>query len=144
MTDRKDWFSPHSIRFTKPQVRYLIPLLPQLRVGEYPRDPKESGYTDQGIQGRQFRAGAAFETPAGIAAECDLRISKCGIDGLLLELLYTVEPEDELFFLQHLAMSLNEDIPKINKRIKNALAYCSGNGRKARTYKQFIHHEKGR
>ncbi len=144
MTDKKDWYSPHSIKFTKPQVRWLIPRLQQLRNGEYSPDPRESGYTDQGIQGRQFRAGAAFETPAGIAAELDVRIQRAGLDGLLLELLYTVEPDDELFYLQHLAMSLNEDIPRITKRIKNALDYISGSGRKQRTYREFIHHEKGR
>ncbi|KKN74692.1 hypothetical protein LCGC14_0387340 [marine sediment metagenome] len=140
----KDWHSPNSIRFTKPQVRWLIPRLQQLRNGEYPPDPRESGYTDQGIQGRQFRAGAAFETPAGIAAELDVRIQRAGIDGLLLELLYTVEPDDELFFLQHIASAMNEDIPRITKRIKNALAYCSGSGRKSRTYQQFIHHREGK
>ena len=141
MTDKKDWYSPGSVQaFTKPMIKYLIPLLPIIRAGTYPPNPKDTGYTDQGIQGRQFKAGAQFEVPAGIAAELDIRIQRAGLDGLLLELMYTIEPADELFFLQHIAQALGTDIWDIEKRIKNALSYCSGSKRKGRTYKQFVQH----
>ena len=145
MTDKKDWYSPHSVQaFTKPMVKWLISFLPLLRNGEYLSNPKDTGYTDQGIQGRQFKPGATFETPAGIAAELDKRITACDLDGLLLEFFYTVAPDDELFFLQHISMALGTDIWDIEKRIKNALNYCSGQGRKKRSYKEYCRHERGR
>lgn len=145
MTEKKDWYSPHSVQaFTKPMVKWLIPLLSILRAGEYPPSPKDSGYTDAGSGKPQFRPGGKFEVPASIAAELDVRITKCGIDGLLLEFLYTVEPDDELFFLQHIAQALGTDIWDIEKRIKNALNYCSGSKRKTRSYKEYYGHKRGR
>lgn len=139
---KKDWHNPHSIRFSRQQIKWLISILSILRDGEYPPNPKESGYTDQGIQSRQFRPGAKFETPAGIAAELDYRIQRAGLDGLLLELLYTNEPDDELFVIQHIAYALNEEVIDIEQRIKNALTYISGDGRKVPSYYKFLRHEK--
>lgn len=137
----KDWYSPHSIRFSKSQVKWLIPLLPMLRNGEYPPNPTVTGYVEQSGK-PQFRPGARFETPAGLAAELDIRIQRAGLDGLLLELLYSGDPDDELFIIQHIALALGEDIERVEKRLKQALTYISGDGRKERSYKQWIGHRK--
>ncbi len=138
MMTKKDWYNPHSIRFTRSQVKWLIPHLPLLRAGSYPRNPKESGYTDPGIKSRQFKAGAAFEIPVGIAAELDIRIEKCGVDGLMLEFLYAFEPDDELFVMEHMAQCLNLERREVEQRIRNALCFVSGEGRKTTSYSKFI------
>lgn len=135
----KEWYSPHAVtKFTRAQVKWLIPLLPLLRGGTFPPNPKESGYTDSGIKSRQFKAGAAFETPAGIAAELDIRIQRAGADGLMLEFLYAFEPADELFVIEHMAQCLNLERKEVEQRIRNALYFVSGVNRKTRGYTQYI------
>lgn len=136
----KEWYNPRNIRFTRAQVRWLIPHLPLLRNGSYPRNPKlsDSGYTDTGIKSKQFKAGAAFEVPAGIAAELDIRIQRAGVDGLMLEFLYAFEPADELFVIEHIAQCLNLEKGEVQQRIRNALYYVSGKDRKTTSYSKYI------
>lgn len=137
---KKDWYSPHAVtKFTRAMVKWLIPHLPLLRSGSYPRNPKqsESGYTDPGIKSRQFKAGASFEIPAGIAAELDLRIQRAGFDGLLLEFLYAFDSADELFVMEHIAQCLNLERKEVVQRIRNALYFVSGANRKTASYTQY-------
>lgn len=134
----KDWYSPHSIRFSRQQVKWLIPLLPMLRNGEYPPSGKETGYTDAGGGKPVFKPGAKFELPAGIAAELDVRIQRAGVDGLMLEFLYAFEPEDEIFVIEHIAQCLNLERREVAQRIRNALYYVSGADRKAGSYSQYV------
>lgn len=144
MTDNKDWYSPHSITFTKDQVKFLIPHLPMLRTGDYPRNPKESGYTDADVKARQFKAGARWETAAGIAAELDIRIQRAGCkgdrihDGLLMEMLYSAATDDEVFIINHMAESHGISAKEIYQRIRNALYFVSGSGRKATKYSDYV------
>ena len=139
MMTTKDWFSPHAVtKFTRSMVKWVIPQLPLLRAGSYPRNPKESGYTDTGIKSRQFKAGATFEVPAGIAAELDIRIQRAGADGLMLEFLYAFESADELFVIEHMAQCLNLERREVEQRIRNALYFVSGVNRKASKYTQYI------
>ena len=42
---------------------------------------------------------------------------------------------------QHLAVALRTDINSIDKRINQALKYCSGYHRRERSYKQFRNHK---
>ena len=74
------WYSPHSVTaYTKAQVKWLVPLLPMLRNGEYPPKPSDSGFFDQaGYSQHHSKPWGKFELPAGIAAELDKRITKCG------------------------------------------------------------------
>lgn len=145
MTDKKDWYSQHRVSsFTKPQVRWLIPHLGMIRNGDFPKNPKDTGYTDTGIKSRQFKAGAAFETAAGIAAELDLRIQRAGLDGLLLELLYTNDPDDEVFVIQHIAEALNLETREVYQRIRNALYYVSGRDRKQTSYANYVRDQRYR
>jgi hypothetical protein len=137
------WFSPHSIKYTKAQIRWLIPYLPLLGQGVYPRSHKETGYEDNPIGRKSRNTQAPFIKAQEIHAELTLRIQRAGLDGLLLELLYTADPDDELFIIQHIARALGEDTGQTEKRIRNALYYCSGSKRKTRSYSQYIYHEKG-
>lgn len=136
---KKDWYSPHAVsRFTKAQVKWLIPLLPILRGGSFPPNPKESGYTEEGIKSRQFKPGARFELAAGIAAELDIRIQRVGLDGLLLEMLYTNDPDDETIIIQHIAQALNLETEEVTQRIRNALYFVSGQDRKSVSFSKYI------
>ena len=134
------WYSPHAVtRFTKEQVRWLIPMLPMLRSGEYPPKPGDSGYINQpGSNQPAYRAGAKWETPAGIAAELDLRIQRAGVAGLMMEFLYAFEPADELFVIEHMAQCLNLETKEVAQRIRNALYYVSGQNRKSVSYSQYV------
>jgi len=134
----KDWYSPYTVtKFTKPMVKWLIPWLPTLRGGNYPRNPKESGYVDGGGK-PTFKPGGKQEIPAGIAAELDVRIQRAGVDGLLLEFLYAFEPDDELFVEEHLAQCLNMETKEVSQRIRNALFFVSGADRKKNSYNQYV------
>ena len=135
---RDKYWSPKQISFTKPQVKWLISFLPLLRNGEYLPDPRESGYTDQGIKSRQFKPGAKWETAAGIAAEIDTRIQRAGADGLMMEFLYAFEPEDENFIIEHMAQALNIGRKEVAQRIRNALYYVSGADRKRTSYTRYV------
>lgn len=135
---KKDWYSPHSIRYTKPQVRWLLPHLALLRSGVWPRNPKETGYTDPAISKAPLKAGAKFELPTIIAAELDVRIQAAGVDGLMMEFLYAFEPDDELFVIEHMAQCLNLSRREATQRIRNALYFVSGADRKKSSYKDFI------
>ena len=135
---QKDWYSPHSVsRFTKPMVRWLVPLLPLLRNGEYPPNPKETGYIK--ASGKpHIKASAKFETPAGIAAELDKRIQHAGIDGLMMEFLYASDPDDESFKIEHMAQCMNMDTGEVSQRIRDAMFFVSGGNRKTGSYSSYI------
>jgi len=136
---KKEWYSPHAVtRYSKAQVKWLIPHLPLLRSGSYPRNPKETGYTDSAINQRQVKASASFELSASIAAELDIRLQRAGVDGLLLEFLYAFDPADELFVIEHIAQCLNLERREVTQRIRNALYFVSGQDRKKTTYARYI------
>ena len=136
---KRDWYSPHTVtKFTKPMVKWVIPRLSMLRDGSYPVNPKETGYSEVG--GRpDYKPGAKFEIAAGIAAELDIRLQKAGVDGLLLEFLYSLEPNDELFIIEHIAQCLHVERKEVSQRIHNALHFVSGPDGKAGSYKEYIH-----
>ena len=79
-----------------------------------------------------------------IAGELDHRLESCGLDGLLLEFIYSINPDDVLGLEGHLAQILRTDINDIEKRINYALRYISGWHSKQRSYRQFKAHKKGR
>lgn len=79
-----EWVSPGAVTFTREQVLWLLPLLPDLIKGEYPPEPIDSGYIDVPIGKRGLKCRAAFENPCLIAAELEMRLEKTGVDGKLL------------------------------------------------------------
>lgn len=131
------WFSPGEITFRREHMLFLINHLPELRDGFYPPNPKETGYVDPKVMTSQMFKGAYFETPAGLAAEVDARLSKCGIDGLMVEARYCWEKSEE-----SLAKCLGLPTPTVFQRIANALRFISGWERKQRSYREFTRHKK--
>ena len=135
----KDWYPPRAVSgYSKAQVKWLISNLSTLRDGSYPRNPKESGYTDPAIRQKQVNSTPKFELPAIIAAELDVRIQKAGVDGLMCEFLYAFEPADEVFVVEHIAQCLNVERREVEQRIRNALYFVSGEKRKAGSYRQYV------
>ncbi len=132
------WYSPQAVtRYTREQVKWLIPLLPSIRVGIFPHDPKETGYISSGGK-PEYKPGAAFEKIVGIVADLDMRIEKAGADGLMMEFLYAFEPADESFIIEHIAQCLNMGTREVAQRIRNALYYVSGANQKTATYADYV------
>ncbi len=133
------YYKPNEIKFSRSQIEWLIPLLPLLRSGVYPRDTKETGYT-QAPGKRQIKAKAGFIIPAEIASELDWRLQQAGVDGLFLEMVYS-QPDDRYFVMQHIASALRVDINAVERDIHRALHYISGFKRRPRTYREWRQHK---
>ncbi len=116
----KDWYSFSEIRFTLPQVRWLLEpeRLKMLREGRWPPEPRNSGYI--GGSSFQLRAEGKFIRPAVIAAELDWRLKQTKTDGKLLQ----AQIEAGHDYLEPEAYC--------------ALKYCSGWRRKATPYRQWV------
>lgn len=119
----KDWYSPGEIRFTRAQVLWLIRNLPILREGYWPAEA--SNYIDIPIGKRPRRSHAYFETPIEYAVEIQIRLEKCGIDGLILE---AIEGwgKSEASIASYLRMAEWT----IGRRRRKALAFVAGWKRK--------------
>ncbi len=136
------YYKSGEIKFNQKQIEWLIPYLPLLRSGSFPRDPKDTGYYDTPVGKRQIKAKAGFIGAAEIAAELDTRLQACNSDGLFLEMVYS-QPDDKIFVTNHIAMALGVDVYQISRDIHRALNYCCGSRRKTRTYSQWKNHQKG-
>jgi len=88
-----DWWAPHQISFSWPQVQWLLAHYSTISEGWWPHEDKDGGYTDIGgitQMGRKDkrRRWAYFETPCDIAAELDERMSRIGPLGSVLRDIY--------------------------------------------------------
>ncbi len=83
MTEQKDFYSPGEIKFSRPQMIWIIEHLEILSAGIYPPDYKVTGYTGKKRGG--FPRHGPFETPCIIAAEVKRRLKKTKTDGKLLK-----------------------------------------------------------
>ena len=136
----KDWYSPHAIesRYSKPMIKWLIPYMNLLEEGIYPRNPKDTGYTEPTIKGKITSVKAPFQRAVDIHAELSGRIERAGFDGLMMEFLYAFESANELFVLEHIAQCLNLEVNEVSRRIRNALYFVSGADRKAGSYDTYV------
>jgi hypothetical protein len=136
-----DWYSPSSVTsFKRQQVIWLISILNILQLGEFPPNPKESGYDESGIGHRQVSAKAKFTIAAEIYTELTLRIEKCGEDGLWLEQSYGDGAEYKIMREEHIAKTMHVDINEVDRRVNQALVYVSGKRMKQKTYKDWKNH----
>jgi hypothetical protein len=123
------WYAPHEIRYSVEQVKWLISILPSLREGNWPPDPRETGYNDRSFTTRQWQRHAPFETACMIAGEVDARLKACGWDGLLVKSVYCWGED-----YQSLGISEEE----LYRRCGRCLEYVSGWKRKNMSYKQWV------
>ena len=142
----EEWVAPKDLKFSRAEILFLLKHLAGLRKGEYPPNPIGSSYTTLPQCNVRARSGAYFEKVVGIAAEIDIRLGQCGLDGLLLEGSVTWELSDE-----RLARAINISIEEVHKRLKRALKYISSGRdvrwhntkkRKGVTYHEFISHRR--
>lgn len=133
------WVAPGAVYFNLEQIEWLLPQLVSLREGNYPPEPRDSGYV--GIQ-RRITERAPFELVCQIAAEIDIRLARTGLDHYLLEDKYC-KGLSEL----EIAKNLYMDEFEVYKRIRSAVSYiASGKNprwidtedRKGMTYRQWV------
>ena len=144
--ESENWVAPKDLKFSKSEMLFLLKHLAELRRGEYPPNPVGSSYTALPSAQVRVRRGGYFEGAIGIAAEIDIRLGQCGLDGLLLEGSVTWELSDE-----RLARATNMSVAEVNRRLNRALRYISS-GRDVRwhnakkrsgiSYKEFISHRR--
>ena len=130
MTDRKEWFSPGSIRFTKDELLWILPHLQSMIVGDWPPEHKETGYVGKSKSRR--KPGAYFEPAVCVAAEINVRLKACRRDGLMLRARYCWGVSE-----QDLAEYFNLPEDKVVQGINSALRYCIGWKRKRTEYGQW-------
>jgi len=138
----EDWYAPREVwQFRYEHICWLLEHLSLLKEGYYPPDPKSA----LSPGGRQFHAGASFETAKQIYTELMERLARCGLDGLLL-----VAREGLGLDEYELGDFLKQPGGKTGKRADTAMRYVSGRGRKwmhrgeyePLTYHEFRHHIK--
>lgn len=136
------FWEPRQIVFNRKQVLWLLPWLPSIREGDWPPDPRYTGYTD--VPGKPRSHRAPFEASCQVAAELDDRIKACGQDGEMLHVYYCLDLE-----ATRIARLVKMDEEQVTRRIKRALRYIASGPdrrwhdtpkRKAQTYQEFISH----
>lgn len=86
MPDYRDLYFPRrDLIYNQEQFLWLLKSLKDLKEGNYPPDPTGTGYIDRPIRKKDVRDEAAFVKVVLVAAQVELRISMCGLDGLLLK-----------------------------------------------------------
>lgn len=81
MTNYNKWLKPSEINFSREQMEgFILPNLYILRIGEYPPECAETGYTGIDAAAIQHKHGntAYFTLACGIAAEVGARLNQCG------------------------------------------------------------------
>lgn len=129
---KQTYWELREIHFTQSQIKWLLPVLKELKEGIYPKQPV--GYA--GCEVRMRSAGAArFTRPVEIAAELEVRMQLCSIDGLLTLNYFTYGMA--IIELMHY---VNQDEVEVWNRIGRCLRFCSGSKRKT-DYKKFVNHK---
>lgn len=111
------WVAPGALYYDLEQVEWLLPQLEDLRVGNYPPEPRNSGYV--GIQQR-ITERAPFEIACQIAAEIDLRLDRTWPDNDLVERKYCKGLSET-----EIAKKVHKDEFEVYKRIRSAVSYIA-------------------
>jgi len=130
----EQWWPLRSIIFSAQQVKWLISFLPVLREGRWPPFP-HTGYPQAPFGRRANRNGAPFESAAMVAAELDIRLKACGMDGWLVKMVYGWGEN-----YQSLGLADQE----LCRRLNRCLKYVTGWKRKRVSYREFVNHRRSR
>lgn len=122
-----EYWKPGEINYgDRYQILWLLEHLKELEDGYYPKDPRETGYTDAPINKRQTGKEAPFITAAEIYAELTARLDYCGLDGLLVYANYVDGIE-----IDKLLKASKLDFYEVVKRINRCINYItSGHDRR--------------
>lgn len=127
------WYSPGVIKFTRLQMLWLIKNLVDLRGGRWTPNPEGSHSIDMPLIRKGKRGKSPSKDPCLIAAEVEIRLERCGIDGLILEATVGWGKSD-----QSLSKYLGMPVWSVKKRAKRALRYISsGEERERMSYREF-------
>jgi hypothetical protein len=133
MAEAELWWPPREISFKARQVKWLISVLPVLREGLWPPCPRESGYLNAAPRRMPPRVHAPFETAALVAAELDVRIRSCGMDGWLVKAVYG-------WGENYVSLGLSDK--ELFRRVMRCLKYITGWKRKRVSYRDFVNHRR--
>ncbi len=75
-----EWYSPGQIRYLRDDIIWMIAAVLPLEAGEWPPEPKETGYTG----GHKVSHSAPFENPAVVRSEVKERLKMTKDDGVTL------------------------------------------------------------
>jgi len=125
-----DFYKPSEIRFWPEHVEWALTHLRELEAGQWPRNPRETGYTD--VQGPKRGHNAYFETPVCLSAEIKVRVAMCGLDGKL-----AVQCLADGWDAQTLAELMHTSIYRIEARVRRVVRYCAGWRRRRMAYVEF-------
>jgi len=142
----KEWYKPGEIRYCKPQVIFILEYLRLMELGQYPRNPKETGYTELKVWVQRGKKDGYFVTPATIFSDIDARLKTAGKDGGLLRARYC-DGYDEDALIKQYRMPYEE----LLARIDSALFFICGfytktnylEWKKKRTYRANVHQKVG-
>ena len=118
------------VRLKYGEVRWVLDNLLTLRAGQWP-DPE--WYESFGNRVKSFQAN--FIRPCEAAAEVEVRLYMCGLDGFLVKEVYAWGETYE-----YLSANLNLSKKEINRGIQATLAYITGKWPKDRNYKTHKNH----
>jgi hypothetical protein len=110
-----EYYPPCTIKFTRPQVEWLLRCLLQLRDGQYPTDP--AGCI---IEGFSPSRKAGFIVPAELYAELTARLDMCGRDGIMTLLFFILDMD-----CYQLGRAFGMPAEAIARRIESVLSYIS-------------------
>lgn len=129
------WYSPDAIKFTRRQVIFLLSILPSIREGYWPPDPRRSdtGYCEVPVRQKQRFYKAYRENIISVAAELEMRLEKTGLDGLLAKAVYCWGDS-----YPSLAKHLGCPDDDVSRRVEDALRYICGIKRKRYPYRHYI------
>lgn len=137
------WYSPQQVKAYKSyHVKWLIPLLPLLRTGVYPPDPTETGYDESRVSGKGGVPKTPFMRAITVATELDMRLERAGIAGMILELKYTNDNQDDIYLNQHIANMLSIPVWRVMNLSTQGMAYVTGKHQKSRSFREFIYHRR--
>ncbi|KKM64049.1 hypothetical protein LCGC14_1505340 [marine sediment metagenome] len=114
-----DWYSPDSIDYSSSQIIWLMPHLQDIKTGFWPPRHSEVGYSGSS-KGRVINKEAKFTKPCIVAAELEVKIEKQGLDGILLEYIYS-NPQNYYENVQHVANALRVPTDEIFQRMRKTL-----------------------
>jgi hypothetical protein len=134
--DGHEYYETYEVQFCRFQMLWLLANLLILKDGRYPPGTA-SGYIDLHLESNKTLTGrASFETPVGLAAEVEIRLDRCGLDGVILKavVMWGEAPD-------RLAKGLKMEYQDVLRRQERALQYISGWRRRRITYKDFCSHQ---
>ena len=137
MTNYSKWYSPREINFEREQMEgFILPNLYALRIGEYPPECPETGYTgiDTAAIRRQHSGQASYARACEIAAEVGARLNMCGKYSRIIYRLNCEEGNSQ----EKLAQEFNLHPDDFDVLWDKLLIYISGWRRKRITFKRWV------